>query len=80
MAFAPPKSSKISLNLENYLLKEIPSKGDNYKDCLKRYEFIYDNYSNGTYPWLSVNAFKIRKTNGNWIVVLYIKNKKYLNC
>ena len=76
MAFAPPKTSKDQLISENYSLKELPQKKTNYNDYLKGYTFIYSNICEEAYPWIGIKTYKIRKNNGNWIVILKIINKK----
>ena len=42
----------------------------------KEYDFIFKINPSLCYKWITTTCFKIRKTNGKSIVLLYLKNKK----
>jgi len=44
----------------------------------KKYNFKHKKLEINAFKWISTDCYKIKKKNNNSIVVLYVKNSKYI--
>ncbi len=95
IAFQPPKKGKLNsfnLNSAMYSIQALqgsntPCSGKNQKHCSRyeRVKFVHDIYSNITHKWIEETSYLFKNTHEKSknrdknIVILHLKNKKYIS-
>ena len=90
MTFSPPQNSNIitltcfllglyslvNINDECYLNKKAKTK--HCAVLFQKCNFVHSMYKSDLYKWIQVEAYKIQKTNGKYIALIYITNIAYV--